>query len=188
MWRATRVDRAQNAILKIVKPTAFSMGSAFENLAQTLTQYGRLAHPNLASVIASARRSEDGLFGLATEYFEGRNLDVYPFRAHGAQSIVDTPAAFGAVLGVIEQLGNTLMWLHTAGAMHGNVKPSNVLVLPGDGKLQVKLVDFIWSRAGLSRYSEYQQTFKPPELLQGRAASPRDGPVGRSKSFASTGG
>lgn len=176
VWRAARTDRAQNAILKLVKPTAFELGrpmrKAFDRLAHALTKYGRLEHPNLVSVVGTARRPQDGLFGLGTEYLEARNLDVYPLRSSSGRSIVDDPPAFANLLDVIEQVSTVLMWLHMNGAQHGNVKPSNVLVLPTDRGVQVKLTDFIWTRAGLGGFTEYQRVFVPPELAAGQAPTP----------------
>jgi serine/threonine protein kinase len=176
VWRAVRVDRAQNAILKVVKPAAVDPGpgarKAFDRLAHILTKYGRFEHPNLSSVVGTARRAEDGLFGLATEYLEARNLDVYPFRATNAgRPIADDPSAFANLLSVVEQVGSVLMWIHMNGGVHGNVKPSNVLVFPTNDGLQVKLTDFIWTRAGLGGYSEYQRMFIPPEVAAGQSAT-----------------
>lgn len=176
VWRAARMDRAQNAILKLIKPTAFELGrpmrKAFDRLAHTLTKHGRLEHPNLVAVVGTARRPEDGLFGVGSEYLEARNLDVYPFRAADGRSIVDDPPAFANLLDVIEQLASVLMWLHMSGTHHGNVKPSNVLVKPTDTGLQVKLTDFVWTRAGLGGFTEYQRIFVPPELAAGQAPTP----------------
>ena len=176
VWRASRVDRMQNAILKLIKPNAFDMGrpiqKAFERLTQTLSKHGRFDHPNLAAVVGTARRPEDGLFGLGSEYLEARNLDVFPFRSIDARTIVDDASAFTNLLGVMEQLGSVVMWLHMSGTLHGDIKPSNVLVVPTDRGLQVKLTDLVWARAGLGGFTEYQKAYTPPESAGGEQPTP----------------
>jgi serine/threonine protein kinase len=176
VWRASRIDRVQNAILKVIKPTGFELGrpiqKAFERLTLTLTQLGRLDHPNLAAVIGTARRTQDGLFGVASEYLEARNLDVFPFRSADARTIVDDPSAFANLLGVMEQLASLVMWLHRSGTHHGDIKPSNVLVVPTDHGLQVKLTDLIWAQAGFAGFTEYQKAYMPPEYIAGHDTTP----------------
>ena len=98
VWRASRIDRVQNAILKVIKPTGFELGrpiqKAFERLTMTLTKHGRFDHPNLVTVIGTARRTQDGLFGLATEYLEARNAeDLTPAQSFNGRPVLVAVAA-----------------------------------------------------------------------------------------------
>jgi serine/threonine protein kinase len=71
----------------------------------------------------------------------------------------------------MEQLASAVMWLHKAGTHHGDIKPSNVLVVPTDQGLQVKLTDLIWAQAGFAGFTEYQKAYMPPEYIAGHDTS-----------------
>ncbi len=155
VWVATRIDRDVRVALKIVEPTKLppdKMKRRLDALVRAVTKAGRLEHANLPGVYGTAVR-DDGLFGIACEYFDGG-----PFTNMGH---VADPLVLERVLRLLTQLGTLLAWLHDHGIVHGNLKPSNVLVTPGAYGPTVKVLDLCWSMAGLG--SPNDRPFVSPE-------------------------
>ena len=87
-----------------------------------------LNHPNIVTVY---RISQEGLIHfLATEFVEGRTL-----REEMASGPMDARSA----VGVVAQVATALSAAHTAGIIHRDVKPENIMLRP-DGL--IKVLDF----------------------------------------------
>lgn len=156
VWVASRVYREERVALKILDPgklPADKQKRKLEALVRATTRAGRLEHANLPGVYGTVVREEDGLFGIATEYFDGG-----PFENMGH---IGDPLVLDRVLHLMTQLGTLLSWLHKHDLVHGNVKPTNVLVTPGAYGPTVKLLDLCWSLAGLG--SPNARAFVSPE-------------------------
>jgi len=160
VWRALKLDRQEPVALKILRPGALApsaMRTSFERLVSSLSAAGRLDHPHLPLVLGTVRRPSDGLFGLSTPYFEGGPL-------FDAGDLTD-PAALHDALELVIQLGQTVMWLHDQGFVHGGIKPSNILATPSPEGPSIQLLDLCWAHAGLCRLEGTR--FEPPELKRG---------------------
>ncbi|MEL7367523.1 MAG: protein kinase [Myxococcota bacterium] len=160
VWRALKLDRQEPVALKILRPGALApsaMRTSFERLVSSLSAAGRLDHPHLPLVLGTVRRPSDGLFGLSTPYFEGGPL-------FDAGDLTD-PAALHDALELVIQLGQTVMWLHDQGFVHGGIKPSNILATPSPEGPSIQLLDLCWANAGLCRLEGTR--FEPPELKRG---------------------
>lgn len=94
----------------------------------------RLHHPNLVTVFDQG--SHNGLVWLAMDFVPGHTL----------RQVIDVHAPLDPdrALGVIEQILQGLAAAHTAGFVHRDVKPENVL-MTADGTM--RLVDFGLTRA-----------------------------------------
>ncbi len=167
VWAAKRVDRLEMVTLKMLRASVIhrtQLYKAFERLTQSITSHGRLEHRGLPRIVGTARRTDDGLFGLVSEHMPGQTLERYDPMAGVGGSLLDSPAAFASVLSVIEQLSEISGWLHANNVLHGNIKPSNVLVTSSSRGVSVRLLDLCWSRAGLAGFSDAQRAYISPEL------------------------
>jgi eukaryotic-like serine/threonine-protein kinase len=91
----------------------------------------RFNHPNVVAVLDLVVDDESGSWWLVMEYVEGTTL-ARLVRDEGALSPDDAAP-------LLRQVADGLLAAHSAGIVHRDVKPSNVLV---DRDRQVKLADF----------------------------------------------
>ncbi len=147
---------------------------AFKDEFRLLTQ---LHHPNLAGVYDFGRCAElDGLF-FTQELVPGQELTDF-FKDASREAIVE----------VFVQLARALDYIHALGLVHGDIKPSNVLVCPPDAagsQPQAKLIDFGLARMlrGKSDEPELEDPgglvilgtpgFSAPEKVKGDATDSR---------------
>ena len=90
---------------------------------------GRLSHPNIVSIYDFGE--DAGAWYIAMEFVEGRELKDY-FQANERFVTADIVRIMGEIL-------DALGYSHRLGVIHRDVKPSNVILLPGGG---VKVADF----------------------------------------------
>jgi predicted ATPase len=114
--------------LKMVrlKPRGFKETNLLQNFQREFRLLTQLWHPNLVDVI-NYGATENGSFYYTMKYVDGPNLG----------SDLDS-IRLDSLVPVLVQICRALMYLHTRGVIHGDLKPSNILLEKG----QVKLVDF----------------------------------------------
>ncbi len=107
-----------------------NVAQAFKDEFRLLTQ---LHHPNLAGVYDFGRCAESESFYFTQELVEGVELTEF-LREASRELVVE----------IVVQLARALDYIHALGLVHGDIKPSNVLVCKaeGDGTPQAKLIDF----------------------------------------------
>jgi len=128
-----------------------NVAQAFKDEFRLLTQ---LHHPNLAGVYDFGRCNESESFYFTQELVDGMELTEF-LREATREMVVE----------VVVQLARALDYIHTLGLVHGDIKPSNVLVCKPEAEgaaPQAKLIDF-----GLAR------VLREPEPV-----IPDDGPDG----------
>jgi hypothetical protein len=155
---AVRPDGGMEVAIKYLAPTLLSdarSAAAFRREAEALA---RLTHPNVARVL----HYQQGPSGAAIvmEAVRGRSLREILY-AHGSMPPESALALFrGSLLG--------LAAAHHAGVVHGDYKPSNMIVQP-DGAS--KLIDFgIAILAGQTLWPD-TPSYMAPERWQGHPAS-----------------
>ncbi len=107
------------------------VAQAFKDEFRLLTQ---LHHPNLAAVYDFGRSTEEEGFYFTQELVRGVELSTF-LRSASREVIAE----------VFVQLARALDYIHALGLMHGDIKPSNVLVCASDDPTvppQAKLIDF----------------------------------------------
>jgi tetratricopeptide (TPR) repeat protein len=152
---------AMPVAIKLIRWAAFSESVArrFRMERQILA---RLHHPNIPLLVDGGVTVE-GLPYLVTEYVEGQPLDGY-LRSH--------PLGLRARLDLFLEICSAVAEAHRNLIVHGDLKPSNVLVTP-DG--HVKLLDFGISRLLVDEEQAAQNATVPamtpawasPEQLRG---------------------
>ncbi|GLP67828.1 hypothetical protein TUSST3_44500 [Streptomyces sp. TUS-ST3] len=120
----------------------------------------RVDHP--AAVAIHDVLLEDELPLIVMELVEGESLHT-ALAAHGPLPAPEAARIALAVLGALHAA-------HGVGIVHRDVKPSNVLLEAGSGR--VVLTDFGIGAAGQSAATEASADFVAPESLSGRGAGP----------------
>src|SRR3954447_8573990 len=128
----TRLDRI--VALKVMHPSLAREKGFVERFNREAKAAARLSHPNVVSVYDQGE--DGGNVFLTMEYVEGRTLRDL-LREHERL----TPAQ---ALSIIEPVVSALSAAHSAGLVHRDVKPENVL-LADDGR--IKVADFGLARA-----------------------------------------
>ncbi|MFD6396850.1 serine/threonine-protein kinase [Nocardia sp. NPDC060249] len=132
---------------------------------------GRLDHPNIVAI--HDRGSEDGRLWIAMQYIAGSDAET----ALRAGALAPQRA-----LRIARSTAEALDCAHTAGLLHRDVKPANILLSEsaGGGGERVLLTDFGIAKAldegtALTRTGTLVATLRyaAPEQLDGRAAGPR---------------
>ena len=163
-----------NVAIKVLAPDYAGHGSAMRALQQEAAKGRYLNHPNIVRFL-DLDRCDDQVF-LVMEWLDGRSLSDILNEQPGK------PMPAGQALEIIAAVGQALAHAHKLGVTHADVKPGNVMVLPGGG---VKLLDFGISRArgdlagkAVSFDSSFLQAATPayasPQVLAGQAARPID--------------
>ena len=146
--------------LKILKVLE-SLPDAVEGFRREFRTLTQLRHPNLVSVYDYGVTKAGDLY-FTMEYAEGRSLRQ-----------VVREAGIGRLVPLMVQICRALAYIHSRGVLHGDLKPSNVLVVAG----QVKLLDFglsLEQRVALPRRHEAGTPgYTAPEVRLGQVVDLR---------------
>jgi len=127
---------------------------------------GRLTHPNIVT-IHDLGESVDVAY-IAMELMEGRDLQEI---LYGKTRLLVTDA-----LNIAIQVAGGLFYAHQRGIVHGDIKPSNIMVL---GDNLVKIADFGIARMISSAENKQEESvfgtpsFMSPEQIQGKPIDAR---------------
>jgi cysteine-rich repeat protein len=165
VYRAHDSQLQRQVALKLLRPDIVDpriAGKWRQRFLFEAQAMARLSHPNVV-VIYDAGVLDNQVF-IAMELVEGETLTSW---------LDGAPRDFRQVVGIFLQLGRGLAAAHTAGVVHGDFKPENVLVAP-DGRARIG--DFGLARAaGAGRgvptpALSGTPIYMAPEQLTGRAA------------------
>ncbi|MFO0634410.1 MAG: serine/threonine-protein kinase [Nannocystaceae bacterium] len=138
VYRALDPQLQRTVAIKLVKPQRARDPAAAEHRARLLREARALAalsHPNVVPVFDVGEHG-DGLF-VTMQLIEGDNMQGWLARER---------PPWRRILGVFRAAGRGLAAAHTAGLVHRDFKPANVLV-GHDGR--VRVVDFGLARAAV---------------------------------------
>jgi serine/threonine protein kinase len=160
-------DFGNRIAIKVLRQEMRNNPHALTRLRREFRQMQRLTHPGIARVYELA--SDDDIWFMTMELIEGQTLNQW----------LKTNTNRAAGLKVIGACCDALHHAHEAGVVHGDLKPSNVLVLGSGG---VKLVDFgsaaerDASMGIIDKERSFAATppYASPQVLAGEVADPRD--------------
>ncbi len=165
VYRAYEPSLDRSIALKVLSPELAHQPGFVERLRREAVSAARLRHPHIA-LLYEFGQFDDTAF-LAMEYIDGPSL---------RQLLEAGPIGPERALAILGQIGSALDYAHRMGIVHRDVKPSNLLIGPGDHAV---LIDF-----GLADMAENPQTtvdtavlgtphYMAPEQAAGHAADAR---------------
>jgi hypothetical protein len=119
--------------VKLIQPQRAGDSDTLNRFEREVQATARLSHPNVVEVFDYGR-AEDGTFFYVMEYLSGLSLDDL-VRRHGAMP----PAR---AVHILRQVCGALREAHTAGLVHRDIKPGNVIVCDRGPPDRAKLLDF----------------------------------------------
>ncbi|MEO6186540.1 MAG: protein kinase, partial [Steroidobacteraceae bacterium] len=160
IWRAVDQELQTWVAVKLVPQELAPNSDA--HILDWLVQISE--HPGLLTLIQHGR--EGPWWYQIADWVNGQTLQSR------AQNHALSPVRAGELRAWMKQLASALETLHAAGFVHGDVKPSNVLLSGG----QVRLIDLMGLRIGATWNSHRSLTpaFASPEARDGEPADPRD--------------
>ncbi len=124
--RDTRLDRF--VAVKVLPPEKMSDPERKRRFVQEAKAASALNHPNIVTI--HEIDTLDGVDFMVMEYVEGTPLD---------RLIPPTGLPFEQTIAYAAQIADALAAAHTAGIVHRDIKPGNIVVTPGG---RVKVLDF----------------------------------------------
>jgi len=134
VYRGVHQTLERSVAVKLLKTSPGAQPEQVSRFEQEALAVSRLNHPHIVSVIDFGR-SPGGLFYLVTEFVVGNTL---------ADLLYDSGRLpVGRALGIFHQLLAGVEEAHSAGVIHRDLKPDNVVVTPlRSGDDFVKILDF----------------------------------------------
>ncbi|MDE3246281.1 MAG: protein kinase, partial [Acidobacteriota bacterium] len=167
--RDEQLDRA--VALKLMRPEFFHDVAARMRFQREIRTMAQVNHPNVVMVFDSGELG-DGSMYLVMELLQGLDLGTLVGQ-HGP----GTPAQVARLL---RQGAAALDAAHRLQIVHRDIKPQNLILVPGPGGFQVKVLDFGLAKS-LVQESTLTQTgymmgtpaYMAPEQILGREADAR---------------
>jgi serine/threonine-protein kinase len=132
VYRAEHVKLGREVALKLLRGDYASRRDAVSRFFQEARTVNRVRHRNIVDV-TDFIELDDGTTYIIMELLTGTSLGAW------AKAGVELPRA----LGVLVQICDGLDAAHQVGVVHRDLKPDNVIVVPGEaGAELVKLLDF----------------------------------------------
>jgi len=167
VWTALDPEGAA-VVVKLLRPELTARADLVESFrwVQAAVQlHGRIEHPYVARGLGVIMVPEAGHYGVVSERSPGRSLARLAV-SRAAQD-GDDRVELARLLFLFEELGEGLFWIHRAGMVHGNLKPTNVIVQRGDFGLVPRIVDLSWSALGIAATADGASV--APEQFAGQA-------------------
>ncbi|MGM0578837.1 MAG: serine/threonine-protein kinase [Myxococcota bacterium] len=176
VYRAVQPDAGDRLVaLKVMDRVEDRLRARDGDLANPLWREASLSQsvrdPGIVRIFKTGRLP-DGRPYVAMEYVEGPTL---------RERLRDGPLPWREAATLMRQVSATVARLHGAGVVHGDLKPSNLLLRPlSDGGVRVKLIDFGRARApGRVATVDHREEdaeggtpqYMPPEEAAGGATS-----------------
>jgi eukaryotic-like serine/threonine-protein kinase len=168
VWEAEDTLLDRHVALKLLHPQFAGDPEFLERFRREARAAARLSHPNIVSIYDVGEDGDSHTPFIVMELVEGGNLKDLIRRS--------APLADNRIRSIGAALAAALDYAHRRGLIHRDVKPQNVLI-GEDGR--PRLTDFGIAQAvassGLTRTGAVMGSvhYLAPELVRGRAATPR---------------
>lgn len=149
---------------------------AISLLKDETTKTQQLSHPNIVKVYSAS--SDNDLHYVTMELVEGETLEQIIKRNKPSGMIFKKASV------ILNQLANALIYAHSCGVIHNDLKPSNIIF---DSNGNLKVLDFgiakhktiedayaVKNESSLGTVGGYTPTYASPEQLKGATASVKD--------------
>ena len=172
VYLATEIRLDRLVALKVIRPELAGEESFRARFRSETLTAASVEHPRVVTVFGAGER--DGLLYVAMRYIPGRDL--------GRLISADGPLPPDQAAGLIAQVADGLDAVHSAGLVHRDVKPANVIVEEGNAGAAATafLTDFglakaMASTAGLTATGEVigSVDYMAPEQIEGRRVDAR---------------
>lgn len=137
IYEAEHLDIRRKVALKVIREDSSQWNDAARKLQSEAKTASQIGSPYIVQVF-EVGELPDGRTFIALELVEGHDL---------FQELDAAPMSLSRLLGILRQLCKGLDAAHSAGIVHCDIKPENVLIHRRDGREDaVKIVDFGISR------------------------------------------
>ncbi|MFC2173589.1 serine/threonine protein kinase, partial [Acidobacteriota bacterium] len=159
-------DRTALDVPMVVKALQADPGAHNDAFVRRFGHLKHLQHPNLAVLFDLGRTSVTREHFYTREYVDGQDIVSATQKSDFSQVAI-----------LIDQVCRVLQFLHGCGCLHGNLKPSNILVAGSEGSGRpgtVKILDFSMDEPGRSirRSQGNTRPYRAPESST-RRVTPR---------------
>lgn len=168
VWLAWSEQAGGHCAVKLLDQSKDRQGSAERSFNREVRALAQVDHPTIAQVLDFGRTPR-GLPFLVMEYAQGKSLHAYMRRAW----------RWGTLWLLLDRLLTALGHVHARELVHRDLKPGNVMILPGALDLRaVRLVDF-GIALPLSQVGQTQQRIEgTPAYMAPEAAAGELGALG----------
>jgi len=134
VYRGEHIGLKRSVALKVLHGDLQLTDETLQRFQREGIAAGKFSHPNAIQVF-DFDRADGGMFFLAMEFVEGKNLKSF-LHERGRLPV-------GEAVDVIRQVLEALAEAHRHGIVHRDLKPENIMVLESaGGGLAVKVLDF----------------------------------------------
>lgn len=126
-------DQKSRLALKVIKVREDSSRQVTKRFYREALAASKVSDPGIVKIVQFGVDTRTGQPYHAMEFIEGQTL--FDFMETGVKSVA-------VIVDIAQQILKALTHLHEYGIVHRDLKPENVMLVAGDGHIQVKLLDF----------------------------------------------
>lgn len=158
VYRARELSPQRMVALKNFRPRNVRTRAALEKISAPARAASDLHHPHIAQIYELFET--DGQFALVQEWMPRGNL--------ARENLDAAQFTFEQTLTLLDQCLDALAAAHINGIVHGNLKPTNLLL---DETNSIKLTDFGLGLSGIAQQHSVRSPLLAPELFEGAMPS-----------------
>ncbi len=169
IYKATDLALGRTVAVKVLRPSLTNDADFLRRFRQEARNVANLSHPNIVTVHDVGQ--DGNTHYIVMEYIDGDDLKKLIRQ--------EAPFPLDRALSLAIKICAGVGYAHRAGLVHADVKPQNVLIIPGNNTFNVKVTDFgIAQAASATQPRERQRVvwgsphYFAPEQAQGDPPTP----------------